>query len=93
VYPTTGYEYPEGRVELHLSSFFNLGPRERYMTNATHGPFYPRERDLFLVIQETGWAKGAVWMSVEYLAPTEFRSPGRLAHIKSPYKLRYPGPQ
>lgn len=64
VYTITGYEHPEGRVELQFYSF-NLGAREGYMINATHRLLYPRERDWFLVIQEAGWATCPVWMSVE----------------------------
>ena len=93
VYPVTVYEHPEARVELQLYSFFNVGTRERYMINATHRPLYPRERDLFLIIQEVGWARDPVWISAEYLAPAEIRSPVRLARIKRLYRLRNAGPQ
>jgi len=93
VYPITGYEHSERRVELQLYSFFNLGAREGYMINATHRPLYPRERDLILIIQEAEWATGPVWTSLEYLAPTEIPSTGRVARIKSLYDLRSPGPQ
>jgi len=43
-------------------------------------------------VQDPGWASGPVWVVAENLAPTRIRSLDRVAHSKSLYGLRYPGP-
>jgi len=51
----------------------------------------PRERDPVPTVQEAGWVPGPVWTGAEDLAPTEIRSPDRVARSESLYRLRYPG--
>jgi hypothetical protein len=50
-----------------------------------------RARDPVPIVQEAGWVRRPVWTGEEDLAPTEIRSPDRLARRKSLYRLRYPG--
>ena len=54
VYPITGYEHPEWRVELQLYCFFNLGAREGYMINATHWPLYTAKETCFSLYRRLG---------------------------------------
>jgi hypothetical protein len=49
-------------------------------------------KDPVPIVQEAEWVPGPVWIGVENLAPTEIRSPARLARIESLYRLSYPGP-
>jgi len=50
----------------------------------------PPGKDLVPIVQEAGWAPGPVWTGVENLTPTGIRSPDRLAHSQSLYRLCYP---
>ena len=49
-------------------------------------------KDPVPIVQEAGWAPGAVWISAGNLAPTRIRSPDLLARGESLYWLRYPDP-
>jgi hypothetical protein len=64
-----------------------------WVVNVTSCPLYPREWDPVTVVEEAVWAPGPVWMGAEHLAPTEIRSPERLARSESLYRLRYADPQ
>jgi hypothetical protein len=46
VHPKKGHEFPE----LQLYCFFNLGSRWGWVVNATHWPFYLRERDPVTIV-------------------------------------------
>jgi hypothetical protein len=72
--------------------FLNLGARWGWMINATLQLLYTRERDMILIVEETGWAPGPVWTGVENLAPTGIRSPDRQVRSESLYRLSYRGP-
>ena len=61
------------------------------MVNATPRPFYTRERDPVLIVEEAGCAPGPVWTGVEYLASTGIWTPNRPARSESLYRLSYPG--
>ena len=63
-----------------------------WVVNATFRPLYPRERFGTDCI-EAGWAPGPVRTGAENLAPTEIRSPDRLARSALLYRLSYPGTQ
>jgi hypothetical protein len=49
-------------------------------------------KDTVPIVQEAGWAPGAVWIGAENLAPTGIRSQDLLARGESLYRLRYPDP-
>ena len=53
------------------------------------GRFTPG-KDPVPIVQDAGWAVGAVWTSAEIFAPTGIRSPDRPARSESLYRLRYP---
>jgi hypothetical protein len=58
------------------------------MVNATHRPFYSRERDLLPIVQWVWWDIGPVWTGAENCAPTVIRSLERPDRSESPYLLR-----
>ena len=66
IHPIKDHEGPQEVEELPYS-FFNLGPRWRWMVNATPRPLYPQERDPVPTVQEAGWAPGPVWTGAENL--------------------------
>jgi hypothetical protein len=66
-----------------IYSLFNPAASWRWVVNATPRPLYPRERDRVKIVQEDGWAPGAVWTGGENLAATGFRSPDRLGRSES----------
>jgi hypothetical protein len=51
------------------------------------------ERDAVLIVQETGWVSGPIWMGLENLTPNGVRTPDHPAHGDSLYKVHYPGQQ
>jgi hypothetical protein len=60
------------------------GARGGWVVSATPRPFYRRERDAVLVVQEAGWASGPVWIGRENLAPAGFE-PGTFQPVASRY--------
>ena len=50
VHPITGYEDPEGGVDIYLYSLLNLGARWVWMVSATPRPLYPRERETVPIV-------------------------------------------
>lgn len=56
-------------------------------------PPYPKERDPFPMVQETGWPPGPTWTGGENLASKGIRSPTRPNRSKSLYRPRYPAPR
>ena len=53
--------------------------------SATPQPQYSRQRKQVPTVEETGWAPGPFWTSVENLAPTGF-DPQTVQPIQSRYK-------
>jgi len=53
-------------------------------------PLFTPGKDPVPIVQEAGWAPGAVWTGAENLAPTGIRSPYRPARSQSLYRLSYP---
>jgi len=45
VHPTTGHEGPEGRVEVYLYSFLNLGAGCGWVVNAMPRPLFTPGKD------------------------------------------------
>ena len=62
------------------------------MVDGTTRPLYPREGDPAPIVQEVGWAPGAVWKGAENLAPTRIRSQDRPGLSKQLNRQRYTGP-
>jgi hypothetical protein len=58
------------------------------VVNAPPPPLYPRQTDAVPIVQEAGWAPGAVRTTAEDATPTGIRSPDRPAPSKSLYRLR-----
>lgn len=55
--------------------------------------FKSYERDAVLIVKETGWALGPIWMGPENLTLTGVRTPDRPACGDSLYNVHYPGQQ
>ena len=49
-------------------------------------------KDPVPIVQEAGWALGAVWKGAENLAPKGIPSPDLPVRSESLYRLSYPGP-
>ena len=62
------------------------------MVNTTPRPYFSRERDPVVIVQQAGWVPGPVWTDAENLAHTGIRYPGRPVRRESPYRVSYPGP-
>ena len=62
--------------------FLNLGARCGCVVNAIPRPFYPRERNTVLIVQEAGWAPGPAWTGAENLAPHRDSISGPSSHLK-----------
>jgi hypothetical protein len=61
------------------------------MRGQRHAPAAPYSgKDTVTIVQEAGWASGAVWTGAENIAPTGIRSPDRPARRQSLYRLRCP---
>jgi hypothetical protein len=73
-----------GSSGIHYS-FLNLGARWGWVVNATLLPFYLREVEPVLIVQEAKWVSVPVWTCAENLAPTGIRSPDCPACSESPY--------
>lgn len=75
VHHRTWHESPEQRVQAQLYFFFNLGPTQRWVVNATPRSFFPWGRDPVRVVQEAVWASEPIWTGEENLSPTGTRFP------------------
>jgi len=53
-------------------------------------PLLTPKKDPVPIVQEAGWAPGAVWTGAENLVPTEIQSSDRPVRSQSLYRLRYP---
>ena len=51
----------------------------------------PPQKDPVPIVLEAGWVSEPVWMGMDNLAPTGFRSPDRPGRSKLLYRLSYPG--
>jgi hypothetical protein len=83
------------KVEVHPYSFFNLGARWEFVSNATpQAPYHPPppENNPLPIVYEAGWVPGSVWTGAENLPPphTGMRSPDSRAGSESLYRLSYP---
>ena len=56
----------------------------------TPRPQLTPRKDPVPIVQEAGWASGAVWTGAENLGPTGIRSPDRPARRQLLYRVRYP---
>jgi hypothetical protein len=65
-----------------------------WVGNVTPQPLYTRERPGANcgIVCGVGWASGPDWTGEENLATTWIRSPDRLYHSETLYRLRYPSP-
>ena len=52
----------------------------------------PQVNTLVPIVQEAGWAPGAVWTGMENVASTGIRSPDRLARSSVAIPTELPGP-
>jgi len=70
-----------------------LGDRKGWVAGTMPWLLISYERDAILIVQETGWALGPIWMGPENLTTTRVRTPDRPARGDSLYKVHYPGQQ
>jgi len=68
VNPRTGHESSEGKVEVKLYSFVNLGARLGWVVNSMPWLLCHRERHPVPIVLEAGWVPGQIWMGVQNLA-------------------------
>ena len=71
--------------------FHDHGTRRWWGVSVTPRPLFTPGKYPVPIVQEDGWAPGTVLTGAENLAPNGSRSPDRLAHSQSLYRLRYPG--
>jgi hypothetical protein len=84
----------KGKVKFTLeqTTKSQKGARWGGWSTPRSGRFTPG-RNLVHVVQEAGRAPEPVWTGAENLASTGIRSPDRVAHSESLYRLSYPDPQ
>ena len=70
--------------------FHDHGTRRGWGVSVTPRPLLTPGKDPVPIVQEPGWAPGAVWTGAENPPPTGFRSPDRPARSQSLYRLSYP---
>ena len=74
-------------IALH---FHDHGTRSGRGVSSTPRPLFTPGKDPVPIVQEAGWATGAVWTGAENLAVIGIRSPDRPARSQSMYRLSYP---
>ena len=85
----TGRTVHRGSSRIALS-FHDHGTRRGWGVSVMPRPLFTPGKDPVPILQEAGWARGAVWTGSENIAPTGIRSPDRPVRSQSLYRLSYP---
>ena len=91
VLPRRDHEGPE-REQIYSSTLPSSSALDGGGWSTPRPGRFTTGKDPVPIVQEAGWAPGAVWTDAENLAPTGIRSPDRPARSESLYRLSYTGP-